>query len=347
MVLGGIVTLGGLISYFSLQQPPPPPEKIRISNYADVNRLVENELLASNKSAGWKRIEGDGRVARLQMYEDYPQATRLMELSTRIALTDSPAQLDLAPRKGLVRVYWQGELRLELHYRVPEEVSRKRPQVAIIMDDMGRNLAGFRNILALTLPVTPSILPQTSYATRGARILTGEEREFMIHLPMEPLNYPRANPGPDALLTSLDKDELRRLVRLYRERVPGAIGGNNHMGSRFTEDRQAMHVVLEELKDAGLFFVDSRTIGGSVAFDEARRMGMKTAQRNIFLDNEENTTYIGGQLRKMVSIAEEKGTVIAICHPYPETFRALRENESWLRQQPVDYVMVSQLVQRY
>lgn len=348
LVIVGVLSLAALIVHFGQQtQQPRPLERIRISTYDDVYNLVEQELLSSAISSGWRRIDANARPVRLQMYDEYPDSLRLMELATRIALTDSPAQLDLAPRKGLVRVYWQSELRLELHYRVSEQVSRQRPQVAIIMDDMGRNLAGFRDVISLTLPVTPAILPQTSYATRGAGILKREGREYMIHLPMEPKNYPAVSPGPEALMTKLDKQEIRRRVQLYMQRVPGAVGGNNHMGSRFTEDRPAMHTVLEELKDAGLFFVDSRTIGDSVAFDEARRMGLRTAQRNIFLDNEENVDYVGKQLHKMIGIAEEKGIAIAICHPHPQTFAALRRNESWLRAQDVDYVLVSQLVRRY
>ncbi len=348
MILGGILALGGLLAYFGIQPPPPEPiEKIRISTYEDVNRLVEEELLAAERSAGWRRLEAPGELVRLQMFGDYPESTRLMELATRIALTNSPAQLDLAPRKGIVRIFWQGEARLELRYQVSEQVRAQRPRIAIIMDDMGRNLAGFRNVLALTLPVTPAILPQTSFATQGAGILKSEGHEYMLHLPMEPRNYPAISPGEEALLVSLDAAEIRRRLQHYLQRVPGAIGGNNHMGSRFTEDRAAMRVVLEEMKASGLFFIDSRTIGGSVAFDEARRLGMKTAQRNIFLDNEEDVAYISRQLRKMVKIAEEKGVAIAICHPYPETFRALRQNENWLRAQPVDYVMASELVQRY
>jgi hypothetical protein len=236
---------------------------------------------------------------------------------------------------------------MEMRYRVPPEVSQKRPRIAIIMDDMGRNQGVFDQMLALDLPITPAILPQVAFATRGAEILRAQKREYMIHLPMEPKNYPAVSPGPNALFINLSKEQLKQRVHQYLQTVPGAVGGNNHMGSRFTENRPAMHAVLEGLKDSGLFFVDSRTIGGSVAFDEARRMGMATAQRNIFLDNEENLGYIGRQIRKMVDIAEEKGEAIAICHPYPVTFQALHENLAWLREQNVDFVLVSQLATRY
>jgi polysaccharide deacetylase 2 family uncharacterized protein YibQ len=355
ILVSGSLTLAGLIIYFSLQIQTPPPspspkspiEKIRISTFDDINRLVENELLASRYSSGWQRLESTADLVRLKMDDDYPESLRLMELATRIALTDSPAQLDLAPRKGLVRIYWQGELRMELRYRVSERLHRQRPKVAIIMDDMGRDLSDFSDLLDLSLSITPAILPQTSFATRGAKLLTEKDYEYMIHLPMEPKKYPAISPGPEALLLSLSATELKQRVQRYIQRVPGAVGGNNHMGSGFTGNRPAMHSVLKELKAAGLFFIDSRTIGGSVAFDEARRMGMRTAQRNIFLDNEENVGYISRQIRKMVKIAEEKGAVIAICHPYPQTFEALRRDQAWLREQKVDFVLASRLVKSY
>ena len=352
ILAGGSLTLAGLLIYFSLQTQPLPtpkydPPKIRISTYGDVRNLVEEELLTSNNSRGWERLDAPGDLVRLQMRGDYPDSLRLMELATRIALTDSPAQLDLAPRKGLVRVYWQGGLRMELNYKVSEQVQRQRPLVAIIMDDMGRDLAEFKSLIDLSLAITPAILPQTAFATRGAKALREGKHEYMIHLPMEPKRYPAISPGPEALLLSLSPKQLKERVQTYIQKVPGAIGGNNHMGSAFTSDRAAMHTVLAELKSAGLFFVDSRTIANSVAFDEARQMGMRTAQRNIFLDNEENVAYISRQLRKMVEIAAEKGAVIAICHPYPQTFQALRQSEDWLRQQGVDFVLASRLVKSY
>ncbi len=344
--------MAGLIVYFGLQvqpvsTPKSPPEKNQIRTYADIKRLVEAELLTNTNSPGWQHLESPADLVRLQMRGNYPESLRLMELATRIALTDSPAQLDLAPRQGLVRVYWQGILRMELRYQVTEQLLQQRPMVAIIMDDMGRDLAGFNELLELSLSITPAILPQTSFATRGAKVLSDKKQEYMIHLPMEPKKYPLISPGPDALLLSLSAKELKQRLQLYMQRVPGAVGGNNHMGSGFTENRDATHTILEELKASGLFFVDSRTIGDSIAFDEARRMGMRTAQRNIFLDNEENVEYISRQIRKMVEIAEEKGVVIAICHPYPQTFQALRQNKDWLREQKVDFVRASRVVKSY
>ena len=108
-----------------------------------------------------------------------------------------------------------------------------------------------------------------------------------------------------------------------------------------------MRVVLDELQQGGQFFVDSKTIGTSIAYDEARRMKVPTAARQIFLDNREDLDYIRQQIRRMVRMSDERGELVAICHPYPETLQAFREELAWLKQQQVDFVPASTLARVY
>lgn len=323
----------------------PAPEKI--VDYQRIYRIVDAELLSGPHSQGWQKLPIAGNGTRLKMFGDFPAHNRLLELSARIAETGAPAQLDLLPRKGYVRLYWNSELRLELRYRVPLEVTSSRPRIAIVMDDMGRSLRTIDSLLQLDLMVTPAILPESRKATEAALRLQDVGREYMIHLPMQPQNYPQVNPGPKALLLGQSEAETRRLVRHYMERVPGAVGGNNHMGSGYTQNRDAMRVVLEELQQNGQFFIDSKTIGSSIAYDEARRMKVPTASRQIFLDNSDNVDYIRKQIRKMVRMSDERGELIAICHPHPETLQALQLELPWLKQQQVDFVPASLLVKVY
>ncbi len=166
-------------------------------------------------------------------------------------------------------------------------------------------------------------------------------------MPMQPRSYPETNPGTNALLLGQSEAETHRLIQSYIEGVPGAVGCNNHMGSRYTEETDAMRVVLNELKQNDLFFIDSRTIGSSVAFSEARKMGLETATRNIFLDNKANVAYIRKQIRKMVTLAGKNQEIIAICHPHAETLEAFRLEQGWLEQQSVDFVSASDLVHVY
>jgi polysaccharide deacetylase 2 family uncharacterized protein YibQ len=132
-------------------------------------------------------------------------------------------------------------------------------------------------------------------------------------------------------------DELLRVV-------PEAVGANNHMGSRLTESSAAMQAVMAVLKSKGMFFVDSKTSPRSVGLNEARRAGVPTLGRDLFLDNVATTEAIRFQLRKLIRLARERGQAVAICHPYPQTLEALRLEAPAFREMGVEVVPVSQLI---
>ena len=169
--------------------------------------------------------------------------------------------------------------------------------------------------------------------------------EIIIHMPMEPVNYPKNNPGALALFINQSDDEIIATTQQLIALSPYATGGNNHMGSEFTQHSDKMDLVLGEMKKKQLFFVDSLTISGSVAYAEARRLGVPAAKRNVFLDNERDIDKILIQLQKLVATAQRTNHAIGICHPYPETIAALTEFSAILPQLAVEMVPVSQLLQ--
>ncbi|MCW8858491.1 MAG: divergent polysaccharide deacetylase family protein [Deltaproteobacteria bacterium] len=332
---------------FVYEEPAHEIQTQKVYDYADIYALIENQLLNGPQSMGWRKLSSTSKVQIRKIFGDFPSDLFLAELITHIEQTNSPAQLQVNREQGIIHLFWQEELQLELRYRVPDKTQTQRGKIAIIMDDMGGSLSTLHKLLDMDLPVTPAILPGTDQATSAAALLQSAEREYMIHIPMQPRSYPRTNPGANALLLGQSEGEIRRLVRSYMLAVPGAVGGNNHMGSRYTEEAGLMRIVLDELKQHNQFFIDSRTIGSSVAFSEARKMGLKTATRNIFLDNQEDVTYIREQIRKMVRLAGSDREIIAICHPYKETLQALNLELAWLKTQPVDFVQASSVVHIY
>jgi len=201
-----------------------------------------------------------------------------------------------------------------------------KPMISIVIDDMGVDKK--RSAMAIDLP-GPLTLSFLTYATK-IKSQTEKARsrghELMLHVSMEP-GSKAVDPGPNALLTSLSDEELRRRLRLDFARFPTYVGVNNHMGSKFTSNRKAMSVVIEEIKKRGLLFLDSRTSGSSVGAAVAREMGVPVAERNIFIDHENNIDAVHAQLRKVEQLARRTGAVIAIGHPRDVTIRALRE---WL-----------------
>lgn len=334
--------------------PAPPaastaaPEAPAAPSFEDVRVEIESTLLRSGLSPSQVEISRSGDSFRCEVQGALPPADLLDELSGRLARLAGGLRLETLAAEGEVHIYCGEELVCLLLFRPPPPVlpARDRARVAIIMDDLGRDLATARALLAIDLPVTFAILPGEARAAQVATLAHRGGREVMIHIPMEPQSYPATNPGDDALLLGQSPEEIRRRFQGFVERVPHAVGGNNHMGSRFTEYREGMEVVLAAMKEAGLFFVDSRTTGHSVALDEARRAGIAAAGRDLFLDNEQDVERISGQIRQLAVLAGRQGQAVGICHPYPQTLEALRREAPYLKQQNIEVVPVSRLLER-
>ncbi|WP_320169910.1 divergent polysaccharide deacetylase family protein [Maridesulfovibrio sp.] len=206
----------------------------------------------------------------------------------------------------------------------PIVTSSNAPKMAIVIDDMGEDLRLAEGLAALERPVTFSIWPNSSHVGRTVKIARKHGIEIMIHLPMQPKGYPKVNPGSDALLVGMSGNKIRMTVNEAVKKVPGAVGLNNHMGSKFTEDYKGMKEVMAALKKHRLFFLDSRTTPDSAGPKAARIAGVTLYERNIFLDNVKDVSAIKYQLSKAAEVARKKGQSIAIGHPHRETLKAIR-----------------------
>jgi polysaccharide deacetylase 2 family uncharacterized protein YibQ len=202
-------------------------------------------------------------------------------------------------------------------------VFQRRPQVAIIIDDIGYSRSRARKFLALSAPLTFSILPQLKYSRELAFEIHDHGHEIMLHQPMEPHNLDHYNPGPAALYECYAVEKIVTVMEKNIFAIPYAIGVNNHMGSRFTECPAKINETLKVIRRNALFFIDSRTSGRSIAYKTARQLKMATAARNIFLDNYRSQKYILGQLDKLKKRALMYGHAVGIGHPFPWTAHAI------------------------
>lgn len=208
---------------------------------------------------------------------------------------------------------------------VPVTVPPGKPVIAIVIDDMGLDRKRSARMAALPGPLTLSWLPYARDLAAQSRSARANGHELMLHMPMEP--SVKADPGPEALLVSLDKGEVLRRFRAALDSFDGYVGVNNHMGSRFTADRAALAPVLGELHRRGLLWLDSRTTPNSAGIALAQELRMPFAGRDVFLDNEEKVSAIRAQLSKVEQVAKHQGFGIAIGHPHDATIEALA---SWV-----------------
>ncbi len=221
----------------------------------------------------------------------------------------------------------------------------RKARVAIVIDDMGRDMDSLRLLLEINIPISVAVLPYLSYSEEVAEEAKAKGGEVLLHMPMEPQDMLTNDPGKGVLLTRMTKEEVITQVENNIDAVPYIDGVNNHMGSRFTEDERLLKVALEVIKKRGnLFYLDSRTTTNSRGYELAKEMGIKTAVRKIFLDNEQDMVYIKDKVDELIRVAKRDGKAIAIGHPYDVTFKAIQEMIPRFKEEGIEVVKVSELI---
>ena len=226
------------------------------------------------------------------------------------------------------------------------ETRKNEPaQVVIIIDDMGMDRKRSLEMMALPAPLTLAFLPYAPHVGAMAAEARETGHEIMVHMPMEPMN-PDLDTGPLTLRTDETPAAFLAILDESLSNLDGYVGLNNHMGSRLTQEREAMALLMDALKTRGLLFVDSRTIATSVAFDVAGEYGVPRAQRDVFLDHTPTIEGVRAALAHTERIAREHGTAIAIGHPKDATLAGLKEWLPTLATKGITIVPVSQVVDK-
>ncbi len=202
----------------------------------------------------------------------------------------------------------------------------QRPQIAVVMDDLGLDPKSTRRAIELPAEVTLSFLPYGRASQGLAEEALARGHEVMVHIPMEPEGD--ADPGPNALLIDQSSDQIASLLARQLDQFPGAIGFNNHMGSRFTADVRALLPVMREARARGMLFLDSRTSANTLAAKIGEAAGATTVSRDVFLDHAAGADGLLAQLDELENTARATGRAIAIAHPHELTLDVL---EVWAR----------------
>lgn len=233
-------------------------------------------------------------------------------------------------------------IRIDFSYK--NDLPLSSPRVAIIIDDFGYSFdkitQGFIN---MRKKLTLSIIPGHKYSERVAREAYHNGKEVMIHLPMEPVQESVEDLGY-TIFTSQSNAEIRNRIRHAIGDVPFAKGLNNHKGSKATSDLSTMEPVLEEIKKAGLYFIDSRTSAQTLASKESRNVGVPYAERDIFIDVEDDVDHTKESLKELCAIASKNGEAIGIGHVKKRTLFALSEFFAEMEGKGIDFVFVSEII---
>lgn len=226
----------------------------------------------------------------------------------------------------------------------PPEGPVRGVRVALVIDDLGTTVDELRPLLGLGVPVSYSVLPYQEQTPEVVAELRKRGAEILLHMPMEPKNG--ENPGPGALLGGMSDAEIEDKTVAALRAVPGAVGVNNHMGSKLSEEEGPMTAVLRILAGRGLFFLDSRTSAQTVGYKIARELDIPAAERQVFLDGDPTPQAIEAQFQRLLDLARTHGAAIAIGHPHPETLAALEREVPRAKAEGYEFVPVSYLLTR-
>lgn len=233
----------------------------------------------------------------------------------------------------------------EIPKRIEKRKIEKRGKVAIIIDDVGWNLSIIKEIEEINRPLTLSILPKAPYSKKILNELKDKNYELLLHLPLEPMP-PSQCLDKGLIKVDMSEEEIKSVFEDdIKDFLPYVKGVNNHMGSLYTINEEKMRVLLENIKENNLFFVDSLTNSKSCGYKIAKEIGVKTGKRDIFIDVSPDPDEINKKIDEILKLAKEKGEVIAIGHAKSQTISILKRRINEFDENGIEIVPVSELLQ--
>jgi polysaccharide deacetylase 2 family uncharacterized protein YibQ len=212
-------------------------------------------------------------------------------------------------------------------YARPFDRADKRPRVAILLTGLGLSGAATEAAIndlpgAVTLgfnPYAPKLDEWIGYARAAGH-------EVFLSLAMEPVDYPRVDPGPHTLLISLDRQQNVERLQWVLSRVAGYVGVVTSAGSRFTTSQADLLPILDEIKARGLMFVDSHSTDNSVAGPLAKSIGLPRAVSDLSLDQPQaSRDAIDRRLAQLEQAARQTGVAVGLGEVYPVTIERLAQ----------------------
>lgn len=220
---------------------------------------------------------------------------------------------------------------------------RRTGQIALVIDDFGERSRLYKRFCDLqqhlTLAILPNAGPVSAIASRARR----SGHDLLIHLPMEPDDYPTQDPGHGAIMADYSEEEVRAALQQALQRIPNAVGFNNHMGSKITRNEHIMRTLLSEAKKRRLLFLDSRTTPHSVAYELAQSLGVPSLRRDVFIDEVDDRAAIEAALWNLAAQASRTGQAIGIGHDRTNTLLALERVLPRLEQRGFRFASLEQL----
>jgi len=220
----------------------------------------------------------------------------------------------------------------------------RQKQIFLVIDDAGLKIQQAEQFLEIPISMTIAIMPHRRVCREVDQLVQQDPlKEVILHQPME-ANRSSANPGRGAIYDQMGKKEVVLILEDNLLTVPNAVGINNHMGSRVTENDRIIKRVLSFCQSRKLFFLDSKTSYNSVVPNVAKEMNVHVEQRHVFLDIVHERSAIEKAWQQTIQKAKKNGYVVVIGHAWSkDTADVIRESYQVLQKKGYTFHRLSEL----
>jgi len=221
---------------------------------------------------------------------------------------------------------------------------QRQKQIFLVIDDAGLKIQQAEQFLEIPISMTIAIMPHRRVCREVDQLVQQDPlKEVILHQPME-ANRRSANPGRGAIYDQMGNKEVVLILEDNLLTVPSAVGINNHMGSRVTENGRIMKGVLSFCQSRKLFFLDSKTSYNSVVPNVAKELKVHVEQRHVFLDIVHERSAIEKAWRQTIQKAKKNGYVVVIGHAWSkDTADVIRESYQVLQKKGYTFHRLSEL----
>jgi polysaccharide deacetylase 2 family uncharacterized protein YibQ len=327
----------------------PPVEQLVTSS---TTPLPEEELAAEEDvpaeeasvrgAAEITVFDGGGETGTRPAYRD----EAAIIVAPRRAMKAAPiaSVTEKTPEGPLPRISANGRKPFDVYSQVTPlaVISSERPKIVIVLGGMGLNARLTAKAID-TLPgdVTLGFAPYGEDLQAQVNRARARGHEILLQVPMEPVGYPGANPGPRTLLSEAPPEENIAALRWHMSRFAGYSGITNYMGARLLVTEEALRPVMKEVKARGLVYLEDAGVSLTLSpkVSGAARLPMQRAAMTI--DAEPTAPAIAGALEKLEQEAVRTGLAIGTGSGLDVTIETVAEWAKTLQEKGLLLVPVS------
>ena len=349
LVIGGT---GGLFGWLYMNAEHTTARRDLLRPQLTVDILAENEAPRPNSSASASVPSDDNPLGNTpepgaEPAQDSTAKEKPDSMAGGVLLNPIDPQLHEERDELVLPIVSLDGRKVWTDYARPFDLDDRRPRLAIVVMNLGLD-DSVTDLVLERLPgqVTLSYSPYAPDLAAKLDRARAAGHEVMIDLPMEPLAFPRDDPGPHTLLTSLSTVENLNRLEWVLGQAPGYVGVTTWMGSQFTTVEDAMMPVLESLKERGVLFLDSRDSSRSLASELASSIQVPRAFNNRFIDSPPSRGAIDRSMQDLELSAKQNDFAIGLARPLPITINRLAAWVPALEARGIAVAPVSAIVDR-